>query len=137
MPKEAITKEEITKTKEGNNSMSKVSQQLEKNKSAALAAAKITAGKAINNKLMKLVKPKLPMMMRGYTDSPFAKVVLANATGLAIQQFLPDNKKANKAAELMLNAAALQMLESFDLEGMLDELLKGAKIEKVLDSDED
>ena len=115
-----------------------LSQQLEANKDSATLAARITAGKAINKRVMKLVKPKLPMMVRGYADSPIASVVLANIVGLAMKQYMPQSSKAQLVASMMLDASALQAIESFDLESILESVLEGVKLpEEVEKSDED
>lgn len=120
-----------TKTKKETKLMSNLKEQGTKNKEAAILAARITAGKAINKKVIKMVKPKLPMMARGYADSPFASVVLANIVGMAIKQYAPDNKRAEQIADLMLEASAFQAIEGFDVEGMIDDLLKGVKLPKL------
>lgn len=124
------------KTKSKETKMNKAKDQLESNKTAAVLAAKLVAGKAINKKLVKLIKPKLPMMLRGYAESPFASLVAANAVGVALKHYAPTNPKAMQIADLMLNAAALELLESFNIEEMLDGLLKGVKLPKIEEDDD-
>jgi len=98
------------------------------NKDAMLTASKITAGKVANNKIAKLLKPKLPMILRGYADSELFKVVIANVVSAAIQQYLPENAKALAVAECMMQAGAVQVMDSFDIEGMLDGFLDTVKV---------
>ena len=107
---------------------SAITTQMDNNKAAAIMAAEITAGKVLNNKVVSIIKPKMPMMVRGYMDSPLASVAIANLVGIALKQYMPNNDKATKVSELMLNASALQLMESFNIEQLLDELLAGVKL---------
>ena len=130
--------EPLIKTKSNKeNTMSKAKDQLNANKDAAILAGKLVAGKAINTKLVKLLKPKLPMMIRGYADSPFASLVAANIVGIAIKHYAPTNRRANEVADLMLEAAALEALQSFNIEDLIEELLKGVKLPKEDKTTED
>ena len=118
----------IVKTKTQKGLDMNVSQQVNKNKDAVILAAKLTAGKALNTKVIKLVTPKLPMLLQGYAKHPLASVVLANVVGMAIQQYASNNEKAKQVAELMLNASAVQALDSFNIDEILDSLLDGIKL---------
>jgi hypothetical protein len=96
----------------------------EQNKDNALAVARVTAGKALNKKLVKLIKPKLPFPINGLADSGFAPVIIANAVAFAIKQYTT-NERANTIADLMLEAAAFQLAGSFNLDDMLEDLIDG------------
>jgi hypothetical protein len=125
-----------TKTKSNKeHTMSRAKDQLNANKEAVITAGKLVAGKAINKKLIKLIKPKLPMFMKGYADSPFAALVSANLVGIAIKHYAPNNTKAIQVADLMLEAAALEAIESFNIEDLIDKLLKDVKLPKIEDED--
>lgn len=98
------------------------------NLSAVKIATRITLGKTINKALAKKVKPKLPMMIRGYAEHPLFDILLANAFNIIIKQKFPENKKANYAADAMMEASMLTMAESFNLDEMLSDFLDGIKL---------
>ena len=111
--------------------------QLQEVKVASINAAELKAGQIINAQVIKLVKPKLPMMLRGYADSPVASVVLANVVGIALKQYAPDNAKLAKLSSLMLNAAALDAVDAFNIDGLVDDLLAGVKLPAGVSLDAD
>lgn len=101
------------------------------NKSAAIAAGKIEAGRIVVNKLTKLVAPKLPLMMRGYADTAFGKVVIANVVNIAVEQYAPDNEKARLLAEAAMQGAALELIQSFNVEDLLEQVTAGISMETL------
>ena len=98
------------------------------NKDAIKAAAKLEAGKIINKQVIKQVKPHLPLLVRGLADHPAASIVLANVVSIAVKHFMPENKKLNTVAELMLGAAAVDTVASFNIEAFVEDLLKNIKL---------
>ena len=100
------------------------------NKDAAILAAKLEAGKILNKQVIKLIKPKLHPLVRGYADSPLASVVLANIVGFAIKQYAGDNAKAGQLAEMMLQASAVESISALNIDGLIDDLLSSVKLPK-------
>lgn len=98
------------------------------NKDAIKVAAKLEAGKIINKQVIKQVKPHLPLLVRGLADHPAASIVLANVVSIAVKHFMPENKKLNAVAELMLGAAAVDTVASFNIETFVEDLLKNIKL---------
>ena len=98
------------------------------NKDAIKVAAKLEAGKIINKQVIKQVKPHLPLLVRGLADHPAASIVLANVVSIAVKHFMPENKKLNTVAELMLGAAAVDTVASFNIEAFVEDLLKNIKL---------
>ena len=98
------------------------------NKDAIKMAAKLEAGKIINKQVIKQVKPHLPLLVRGLADHPAASIVLANVVSIAVKHFMPENKKLNTVAELMLGAAAVDTVASFNIEAFVEDLLKNIKL---------
>ena len=98
------------------------------NKDAIKVAAKLEAGKIINKQVIKQVKPHLPLLVRGLADHPAASIVLANVVSIAVKHFIPENKKLNTVAELMLGAAAVDTVASFNIEAFVEDLLKNIKL---------
>lgn len=112
----------------------------DRNVEAAKSGAKIAAGKAINAVVMSKVKPQLPMMVRGYADTPIGAIVIANMVSAGVDQFMPENRKARQVADLMLDASMTEFFSNFNIEKMFSELLASANIENlsdVIDGDKD
>ncbi len=109
---------------------------LEANKDAAGNTAKLVAGRIINARLSKIVKPKLPMYARGYAGTPIGEAVIANVVASALIHFMPSNQKVVLAADSMIQAAMLEFAGSFDIEGMVDELLDGVKLPEFTKTEE-
>ena len=95
-------------------------------------AAKLEVGKVATAQLKKVVKPNLPMLVRGYADSPFFDIVLANAVGVALREYASENEKAQIVAEAMIQSAAIEMMSSFDLNGMIDDMLENVDVSKII-----
>ena len=113
-------------SKEGNSTM--IKQQVAQNKEAVKVAARITAGNAINKKVLETIKPHLPLMVRGYADSPLAEIVIANAFGMAMKQYAPANKKLQLVADCVLEAAVLKTIDNFDIPAMIEGVLDGVSL---------
>jgi len=104
------------------------------NTDAAKVAAAITAGRTINNVVTAKVVPKLPMLVKGYADTPLGRVVMANVIDFAVKQYMPTNRKANYASDAAMQAAMVDFLADFDIEGMLEDVLNSVTMpEEVKD----
>lgn len=119
--KSIATKTE-TKTEKDAKNMN-VSAIIERTKKATVTAAEIQAGKAITVAVVKAVKPRLPMLARGYADHQLFPVLIGIGM-VAASEYLPDQKvsgKVKKAADLMLVAAMLDGADKLlDVEGWID-----------------
>ena len=102
------------------------------NKTIAVTGAYMEAGRVANNQVAKLVSAKAPMMVRGYVDTPMGKVVLANLTMMAIDQFRPNDAKLKKVANAMGAVAYQELIQTLDIEGMLNELTSSDGIKAAL-----
>lgn len=108
---------------------------IEQNKEAALVAAKMEAGRVLNKQIIKQLKSHVPVLLRGYLDTPLAPVILANATALLGNH--TGNAKVQKISELMLLAAADTTVQSFNLDKIIDDALAGIKLPAgILDADD-
>jgi len=110
----------IQKQKNKGNTMKEV---ITKNKESVVNAAKIVLGKNAIKTLQKTIRPKLPMIVRGYSEHPLFGIVLANAFNYAIQAKLPDNEKAMMVADAMMDASMLMAAEEFDFEGIVQDFI--------------
>ena len=99
------------------------------NVSAAKVAATITAGKTLNNLATQKFVPLLPLMVKGYADTVFGRVAMANIADFAVKQFMPNNPKAQMATQAMMQAAMLELADSFDLEGIVTELVDSVALD--------
>ena len=104
---------------------------LESNKVAAKAATSIVAGNVINDRLVKLVKPQLPIYARSYLETKLGQALVANAAAAAIINIMPTNEKAVLAAEAMINAAMLNFTLSFNIQDKINELLDGISMDML------
>lgn len=118
-----------TQSQTGETEMSnKIQAIVARGKSSVATAAQIQAGKALNITVMKGLKAKAPMMVRGYLDHPAAPALVAVML-VAGSEFVPAGparEKVAKAADLMLIAALTDGADSFlDVEGMIDKAFAG------------
>lgn len=95
------------------------------NKTAATVAVKIKAGQALNIAAIAAIKKTgaVPMMLRGYLDSPFAPLVVANLVNTAAQ--MSGNAKAQQAADLMMVSAALTVTDLINVDAIINSLFEG------------
>jgi hypothetical protein len=106
----------------------KVKQVVDNNVDAAKVAASITAGKALNTIVADKVTPQLPLLVQGYAKTALGKVVLANVADFAVKQFMPTNEKANIAANAMMQAAMVELMDSFDFEKIVNEIVNSVEL---------
>jgi len=97
----------------------------DQNKDALKRNAKRRAGQMFNDRLTNLIKPKLPMMARGYADEPWFKFALINAFAVASVKFGSTSSRLMTVTEAAVEAANDEFLGSFNLEEMIDNLLEG------------
>lgn len=102
------------------------------NRELAKSAAYIEAGRIVNNKLQQLVAPKLPMMLRGYADTPFGRLAMANLLMVGVQRFKPDNAQLQKLAYAAVTESYGAVLRDFNIEGVIDSFLKDSSIATAL-----
>lgn len=124
------TKSVHTQTTEnkGKNTMTKIANIVAANKSAVVNAAKLEAGKIALTQITKVAAKKAPFMIKGYIDTPIGRVVIANLLSVAVDQYAPSNQKAKAVASAAMEAAMLEMVQSFNIAEMIDEMVKGIDI---------
>jgi len=134
---EEISTETETKTEiksQENKTMSNVKTTtvavMAKNKSAAVTVAKLEAGRIGIKQVSKIVTPKLPVLVRGYADTPIGRLVMANLFNFAAVQFAGQNKAALLVADAMLEGAMLEMLQSFNIEELIDDVVNKVDVSK-------
>lgn len=117
-----------TTENKGKNTMTKIANIVAANKSAVVNAAKLEAGKIALTQITKVAAKKAPFMIKGYIDTPVGRVVIANLLSVAVDQYAPTNQKAKAVAGAAMEAAMLEMVQSFNIAEMIDEMVKGIDI---------
>lgn len=117
-----------TTENKGKNTMTKIANIVAANKSAVVNAAKLEAGKIALTQITKVAAKKAPFMIKGYIDTPIGRVVIANLLSVAVDQYAPTNQKAKAVAGAAMEAAMLEMVQSFNIAEMIDEMVKGIDI---------
>lgn len=112
--------------------MSKISNLIEINKTSATSAAYMEAGHIANKQLGKVMSKQLPMMVRGYADTPLGHLIMANLAVLAIDHFRPDQRQLRRLAQAMQVQAYQELLKELDIDGMIDDLLDNGGIKRAL-----
>lgn len=138
-PKPVAQPEPTKPIKSENTFMSKIKQTalttVDQNKQATIIASKMEAGRILNKQIIKQAKPHVPMFFRGYLDTPLAPVILANLVALTGNH--TDNKRIKQISELMLLAAADTTVQSFNLDQIIDDVLKNIKLPAGILDDND
>ena len=117
----------------GEVKMTKVSNIVTANKSAAVSVAKIEAGRIAVKQAVKLVKPAVPMMARGYLETALGELAVANLFKFAVDNFAPNNDKAKLIADAMLQGAMLGAIQSLNVEQMINDVMDKVDISKFAD----
>ena len=112
-----------------NNTVNNV---LDKNTAVAKTAAYLEAGRIANNQATKFIASKSPLMVRGYVDTPFGKLVVANIASIAATKFRGDDKRIAKLTEAMMVEAWQEIYQMVDVEKMINEMLNSESIKKAL-----
>ncbi|AFQ22178.1 hypothetical protein My1_019 [Pectobacterium phage My1] len=118
-------------TETGNQTMSKVTAIVSANKTAAITAAKLEAGRVVLNQVTTLVKNRSPFVIKGYIDTPVGKAVIANLFAFAVSQYASSNRAAVVLSDAAMQAAALEIIQSFDIEGMINEAINSVGADKL------
>ena len=85
---------------------------VEQNKSAFKTSATRRSGKIFNDRVINLIKPRLPMMVKGYADTDLGRFVIANAVAAAI---VPDSKVVIK--DVTLNPTRIEAYRALERMG--------------------
>lgn len=122
----------VIATKKETIMSSKLNIVIDSNKSAATVAAYHEAGRLANKKAKEVLAKKAPLMVRGYVDTPIGGLVIANLAMLAQQQFRPDDARLVKLTRAMQVQAYQELIQSFDIESFIDELLENNTVKRAL-----
>lgn len=117
------------------NKMTKVAQAIDTNKNAAILAAQLEAGRLANKHATKLISGKLPLMVKGYADTPLARLAFANAIKFAVDnyggKFGNHKELAAQVSEAMVVSAYSEIIANFDIDSMIEQFLEGKEMKKI------
>lgn len=108
------------------------SKTLADNKKLATTAAIFETGRIANKKLGELAAKQLPAPANFLAATPFGQVVLANIVKLAGEQFRPGDRQVERLTNGMVVAAYSELIQQFDVEGLIDSLLSERTIKAAL-----
>lgn len=129
--KDNVVKNSTNNSETGEVKMSKVNNIVTANKNAAVSVAKIEAGRIAVKQAVKLVKPAVPVMARGYLETALGELVVANLFKFAVDNFAANNNKAKVVADAMLEGAMLGAIQSLNVEKMISDVLDKVDISKI------
>jgi hypothetical protein len=102
------------------------------NVTMAQSAAFLEAGRIANNTAAKFVASKAPLMIKGYVETAFGKLMIANAAAVAAEKFRPADKKLARLANAMITEAYQEVYQQVDIEKMLNEMLSSESVKSAL-----
>lgn len=105
-------------------------QVVEQNKDAAKSAAKFAMGDVVLKQTASRLGGFLPAPVKMFLGSdalntPIGRVVVANVIALALKQLRPGGIREEQVAEAVMYAAGVDLAQSFDINGIIDEILDG------------
>lgn len=106
----------------------------------AKQALTLEAARILNDTLVKVVTPKLPIMVRGYAKTALGKAVIANALNIAMEAALvnvPAGDARKKVAEAAVVMSYQEFLAGFKAEDLLAELFNTPALAAILGRLED
>lgn len=130
--KQPLIQKEAIMTSTKNAITSRALRSFDQNKSAMSTAAYLEAGRLANKHVAQLLAGRMPMMLRGYADTPVGKLVIANLFAVAMAELRPDNAMLGKLGGAMLTSAHQDVIQTLNIEGLLDELLNADTIKSAL-----
>lgn len=122
----------ITTTSKETTMNSKINSIIASNKESATTAAVLEAGRIANNQVAKLAAKKLPMMVRGYADTPMGKLVIANIAQQAALHFRPEDATVKALTDAMQTQAYIELIQTVNLEEFIDGLMDSPEIKRAV-----
>lgn len=129
-----LSKETVNSIKKQLKEESIMTKIVDTNKTIATQAAFNEAGRIFLNQVTKAVQKQAPLMVKGYVDTPAGKLLLANATVLAVQHFRGSDVRLNRLANAALGQAYQEMYKAFDIEKFIEGFLTNESIKTALNA---
>lgn len=109
---------------------------LNDNKALLGTAAIFETGRIANKKLGELAAKQLPAPASVLATTPLGQLVLANVIKIAGEQFRPGDAAVERLTNGMVVAAYTQLIQQFDVEGLIDDLMSDRSIKAALKKQE-
>jgi len=71
-------------------------------------------------------------MVRAYADTAVGRLLLANIAVMAAEHFRPEDNRLKKLTEAMAVSSYQEVLQQFDIEQMIEDLISNKTIAKAL-----
>lgn len=101
------------------------------NTAAVTTAAQLETGRVASKQLAKIVGKKLKPEHAALLETPISQAVLANGVILLGKSLYPDNDLLKKVSNAMLVSSLQELLQSFDIPGIIGELLDDKSVLKA------
>lgn len=105
---------------------------VENQKELLASAALLEAGRIANNKVSDLVAERLPAPFGALAGTPMGQLLVANIIAMAAEQFRPDSELLKRMTNGMVVASYTSLLQSFNIEELLDTLISDKGLTKGL-----
>lgn len=95
------------------------------NKSNAILMARAELGKTVIMQVKARLKGALPSFLRGYVDSKYSGLVIANVFTFAQKYYLPGNARAELLTDCVMKATMFDLGASFDIPTVANDYING------------
>lgn len=106
---------------------------IDKNKTVATSAAFMEAGRIANSQASKVIAKQLPIMVRGYAETPLGRLLLANIASMAQEHFRGNDQKLQKLTQAMMVAAWQEVYQQIDIDGFIDQLMQNKGMSRAFE----
>lgn len=108
------------------------SKALSDNKQLMASAAVFETGRIANKKLTELLAKQLPPPLNMLVGTPIGQLIVANLVKIAAEQVRPDDAMVDRLTNGMIVSSYTELFQSFNIEGVIDDLLGDKAIKAAL-----
>lgn len=112
------------------------SKALSDNKQLMASAAVFETGRIANKKLTDLLAKQLPPPLNMLVGTPIGQLIVANLVKIAAEQVRPDDALVERLTNGMIVSSYTELFQSFNIEGVIDDLLGDKGIKAALTKQE-
>lgn len=97
------------------------------NLNAVQSAAYLEAARIANNKLAEVASKQAPLMLKGYAQTPLARLLFANIVSIALTELRPNDAKLAQLSRSMVTEAYGPALRALNIEGLINGMVDAVK----------